>query len=66
MLQNARVVAFTVSFTQIRVNKLTSENFAGQLAQANLGSKTYFGGKGINLNKKVTSNKQNMSLLKMN
>ena len=38
-------------------NKLTRENFAARLAQANLITKTDFNAKLSNLNKKVTSNK---------
>ena len=35
-------------------NKLTVENFAGRLAQANLVTKTDFDDKLINLNRKIT------------
>ena len=38
-------------------NKLTAENFATRLAQANLMSKTDFDNKPISLNRKITSNK---------
>ena len=38
-------------------NKLTAENFAGRLAQANLVTKTDFNDKLKNLNKKINSNK---------
>ena len=38
-------------------NKLTAENFAAQLAPANLVTKTDFDNKLINLNKKINSNK---------
>ena len=38
-------------------NKLTAENFAARLAQANLVTKTDFDDKLINLNRKITSNK---------
>ena len=56
-------------------NKLTAENFAARLAQANLASKNYianfvkktdFDDKPKNLNKKIISNKENMYLLKVN
>ena len=38
-------------------NKLTAENFAARLAQANLITKTDFDAKLSSLNKKITSNK---------
>ena len=38
-------------------NKLTAENFAARLAQANLITKTNFNAKLSSLNKKITSNK---------
>ena len=38
-------------------NKLTAENFAARLTQANLATKTEFNNKLINLNKKINSNK---------
>ena len=38
-------------------NKLTAENFAARLAQANLVTKTDFDNKLSSLNKKITSNK---------
>ena len=38
-------------------NKLTAENFAARLAQANLVTKTDFDNKLPNLNRKITSNK---------
>ena len=41
-------------------NRLTAENFAARLAQANLVTKTNFGDKLKNFNKKVTQTKQNM------
>ena len=42
-------------------NKLTGENFAARLTQANLVSKTDFDNKLINFNIKVTSNKTKYS-----
>ena len=47
-------------------NKLTVENFAARLAQANLVTKTDFDDKLKTLIKKLTQTKQNMCLLKMN
>ena len=41
-------------------NRLTAENFAARLAQANLVPKTNFGDKLKTFNKKVTQTKQNM------
>ena len=41
-------------------NKLTAENFAARLKQANLVTKTYFDDKLKNLNKKLLQTKQNM------
>ena len=38
-------------------NKLTAENFAARLKQANLMNKTNFNNKPINFNRKITSNK---------
>ena len=38
-------------------NKLTAENFAARLAQANLVTKTDFNNKLSSLNRKITSNK---------
>ena len=38
-------------------NKLTAENFAARLAQANLITKTDFDAKLLRLNRKITSNK---------
>ena len=38
-------------------NKLTAENFAARLAQANLITKTEFDTKLVSLNRKITSNK---------
>ena len=52
--------------TTPELNKLTTENFAVRLAQANLGTKTDFDYKPISLNKQLTQAKQNMFLLKMN
>ena len=43
--------------TTLEFNKLTAENFAARLAQANLVTKTDFDGKLINFNRKITSNK---------
>ena len=43
--------------TNPEFNKLTAENFAARLAQANLVTKTDFDDKLINLNKKNNSNK---------
>ena len=47
-------------------NKLTAENFAARLAQANLVPKTDFNNELINLNRKLTQRKQDMYLLKIN
>ena len=47
-------------------NKLTAENFAARLKQANLVTKTDFDDKLKSLNQKLTQIKQNMYLLKMN
>ena len=65
-----------IVITTQEFNKLTAQNFAGRLAQANLASKndiaalvkkTDFDHKLKNLNKNIISNKkQNMYLLKMN
>ena len=41
-------------------NRLTAENFAARLAQANLVTKINFDDKLKNFNKKVTQTKQNM------
>ena len=46
-------------------NKLTVENFAARLAQADLVTKTDFDNKLSNVNRKITSNKTKY-LLKMN
>ena len=45
-------------FTTSEFNKLTAENFAERLAQANLVTKTDFDNKLSSLNKKITSNKR--------
>ena len=47
-------------------NRLTAENFAARLKQANLVTKTDFDDKLKSLNQKLTQIKQNMYLLKMN
>ena len=47
-------------------NKLTTENFAARLAQANLVTKADFDAKLTSLNKKTSQIKQNIYLLKMN
>ena len=44
-------------------NKLTAENFAARLAQANLITKTYFDAKLSSLNRKITSNKTKTLLI---
>ena len=46
--------------TTSEFNKVTTENFAARLAQANLVTKTDFDNKLINLDKKVTKTKQNI------
>ena len=46
--------------TTSEFNKVTTENFAARLAQANLVTKTNFDNKLINLDKKVTKTKQNI------
>ena len=43
--------------TILEFNKLTAENFAARLAQANLVTNTDFDNKLSNLNKNITSNK---------
>ena len=43
-------------------NKLTAENFAARLKQANLLDKTDFGNKLINFNRIITSNKTKISI----
>ena len=47
-------------------NKLTVENFAARLAEANLITKTDFNAKLSSLNKKLLETKPNIYLLKMN
>ena len=47
-------------------NKLTAEKFAARLAQANLITKTNFDVELSSFNRKFTSNKENIYLLKMN
>ena len=47
-------------------NKLTVENFAARLAEANLITKTDFNAKLSSLNKKLLQTKPNIYLLKMN
>ena len=43
-------------------NRLTADNFAARLKQANLVSKNDFDDKLIGFNKKITSNKQNLEV----
>ena len=52
--------------TTTEFHKLTSENFAARLKQANLVNKTDFDNQLKNLNKKLLQINQNMHLLKMN
>ena len=47
-------------------NKLAADVFNARLAQANLITKTDFDAKLSNLNRKITQNKSNIYLLKMN
>ena len=52
--------------TTSEFNKLTTENFAARLAQANLVTKADFDAKLTSLNKKTSQIKQNIYLLKTN
>ena len=47
-------------------NKLTAEEFAASLKQANLVKQTEFDNTLMDLNKKITQTKKDMYLLKMN
>ena len=47
-------------------NKLTAENFAARLAQANLITKTDFDAKLLSLNRKITSNETKHLLVEIN
>ena len=50
--------------TTLEFNKLTAENFAARLAQANLITKIDFDAKLLSLNRKITSNKTKHLLVK--
>ena len=52
--------------TTSKFSKLTTKKFAARIAQSNLVTKTDFDNKLMILNKKITSNKKNMYMLKMN
>ena len=52
--------------TTSKFNILTTKTFNARLAQGNLVTKTYFDGKLISLNKKTSSDKKSICLLKMN
>ena len=52
--------------TTLEFSQLTAENFAARLAQANLIRKTDFDAKLSSLNRKITSNKKSIYLLKIN
>ena len=52
--------------TTSKFSKLTTTKFATRIAQSNLVTKTDFDNKLMILNKKITSNKKNMYMLKMN
>ena len=49
--------------TTSEFNKLTTENFNARLAQANLITKKYFDSRLTSLSKRITSNKDNHSLV---
>ena len=52
--------------TTSKFSTLTTKKFAARIAQSNLVTKTDFDNKLMILNKKITSNKKNMYMLKMN
>ena len=65
-ISNVHVQIHDKYITTPEFKMLTTENFAGRLAQANLVTKTYFDDKQINLNKKLLQIKQIIQQLKIN